>query len=88
MDEERQQLASREGRGPLTTIVKVRKERSKGRFASNKVTFQETPNLIDSCTHPITFGLPGLQKKLSTSVYRSIFVEGPLVAPFVRTITT
>lgn len=55
-----------------------RKRRRKNRFITiKKITLQETPSRYIFIIVELSFGLPGLQKRLPTSVYRLIFVEGP-----------
>lgn len=55
-----------------------RERRRKNRFITiKKITLQETPSRYIFIIVELSFGLPGLQKRLPTSVYRLIFVEGP-----------
>lgn len=63
--------------------VSIREERKRERRRKNrfitikKITLQETPSRYIFIIVELSFGLPGLQKRLPTSVYRLIFVEGP-----------
>lgn len=55
-----------------------RERRRKNRFITiKKITLQGTPSRYIFIIVELSFGLPGLQKRLPTSVYRLIFVEGP-----------